>query len=402
MINRIQDIKNIGTFADTHPASIELSKLVLIYGPNSQGKTTLCDVVKSLKLQDAHYITERKTVGQIAPQIVSFNFSNGKTAKFQNGAWQLSDGISDVSKIEIFDTAFVFDNVFTNNVIEHKNKENFTRFIIGEDSIALSRELTRLNEQKNTLSRQLDAVIETIETVLQGKIDLKQFIKLPFQSDIHDEDVALLGLQTNIKDEENNRKNIVTIKNLVFPTVLPLVDTTVFNIYDVINDTLASNYSFQKQDLLQLYTQHKTKCINDSNNSTMDNWLLQGTKWIKDDKCPFCGTSLTDNESIDVFLEFFSKEIQDYNAAVLSLRSQKKLSKIHSVTTKLIQNEELLGKINAKVYNEEANDLFYKLISLKEEIIKAYEDIGHLTSFIAVHLRTSLFHASFPYISDRD
>lgn len=44
MLSRIQEIKNIGTFLNSHPASIELSNLVLMYGSNSQGKTTICDV----------------------------------------------------------------------------------------------------------------------------------------------------------------------------------------------------------------------------------------------------------------------------------------------------------------------------------------------------------------------
>ena len=64
MISRIQEIKNIGTFLSSRPASIELSKLVLMYGPNSQGKTTICDVIKSLKNNDPIYITQRKTVVQ--------------------------------------------------------------------------------------------------------------------------------------------------------------------------------------------------------------------------------------------------------------------------------------------------------------------------------------------------
>ena len=230
MISRIQEIKNIGTFLSSRPASIELSKLVLMYGPNSQGKTTICDVIKSLKNNDPIYITQRKTVGQTEQPTVSFNFSNGKNAKFQRGLWCIDPGLGDISNIEVFDTAFVFDNVFTNNAIEHKNKESFTRFIIGEKSVNLSRELLALNEQKNELTRKYDSLAEDIERAIEKTLPLKDFIKAPYQADVHDEDVALLGIKTTIQEETKNLKNISAIKSLAFPTALLPIDINIFAI----------------------------------------------------------------------------------------------------------------------------------------------------------------------------
>lgn len=373
MINRIQEIKNIGTFLNSHPASITLSDIVLVYGSNSQGKTTLCDVVKSLKNQDPLFITQRKTVGQTDSPIVSFHFLNGKNAKFYRGAWHLDVGACDVSKIEIFDTSFVFDNVFTNNAIEHKNKENFTRFIIGEASVTLSKELLHLNEQKNELSRQFETISKDIESILEKRISLKDFLKIDFKEDISNEDVLLLGIKSTIQEETKNQKDISSIKSLIYPTKLDPICLEPFETIKEINEILKSFYSFQKHDLLELYNKHKKTYINSSDTVKIDNWILQGQQWIINNHCPFCGTSLTGNEKIDVFVEIFSKDIQKYNQKVLSISDIKFPTKINITPTKIIQNEDLIGKINAKVFDANILDLFGKLLSLREEILKQYE-----------------------------
>lgn len=374
MLSRIQEIKNIGTFLNSHPASIELSNLVLMYGSNSQGKTTICDVFKSLKNNDPVYITQRKTVGQVDQPTVSFNFSNGKNARFQRGSWCIDPRLGDMSNIEIFDTTFVFDNVFTNNAIEHKNKENFTRFIIGEKSIKLSKELMELNEQKNALAHSRDSLISDIESEIKSIMSLEDFIKVPYQIDIHDEDVALLGIKTTIKDETTNLESISDIKKLKFPTTLPSIDISILIEINNINQILTSSYSFQKQDLIELYNKHKKTYINSSNTSKIDNWILQGTQWIIDQHCPFCGSSLAENESIDVFMEFFSKEIRDYTQKVLSLNKTKFPTKLDVNPTKIIQNEDLAKAINEKVFDEKVANLYHSLLGIRENLISDYED----------------------------
>lgn len=374
MLSRIQEIKNIGTFLNSHPASIELSNLVLMYGSNSQGKTTICDVFKSLKNNDPVYITQRKTVGQVDQPTVSFNFSNGKNARFQRGSWCIDPRLGDMSNIEIFDTTFVFDNVFTNNAIEHKNKENFTRFIIGEKSIKLSKELMELNEQKNALAHSRDSVIADIESEIKSIMSLEDFIKVPYQIDIHNEDVALLGIKSTINDETKNLESISDIKKLKFPTTLPSIDISILIEINNINQILTSSYSFQKQDLIELYNKHKKTYINSSNTSEIDNWILQGTQWIIDQHCPFCGSSLAENESIDVFMEFFSKEIRDYTQKVLSLNKTKFPTKLDVNPTKIIQNEDLAKAINEKVFDEKVANLYHSLLGIRENLISDYED----------------------------
>lgn len=53
MIERFKEIKNIGTYKNAEQiASCGFNKTTIIYGNNSQGKSTFCDILKSLSYND--------------------------------------------------------------------------------------------------------------------------------------------------------------------------------------------------------------------------------------------------------------------------------------------------------------------------------------------------------------
>ena len=56
MIKKFVTIKNIGKFKNCNASGdVELKKLNVIYAENGRGKTTLCDILRSLKTSDAEY-----------------------------------------------------------------------------------------------------------------------------------------------------------------------------------------------------------------------------------------------------------------------------------------------------------------------------------------------------------
>lgn len=48
-ITRIKQIKNIGTYRDSSNGRIQLKPFTFIYAANTYGKTTFCDIMRSLK-----------------------------------------------------------------------------------------------------------------------------------------------------------------------------------------------------------------------------------------------------------------------------------------------------------------------------------------------------------------
>lgn len=132
MIKRIVNIRQVGLYANISLNSYEFNKLTFIYGLNSYGKSTLCDIFKSLSKNDPSLIENRKTIpsGSLAPHVTLSvsDFQNPpkeKRLEYKNSKWERNE-ISNM--IEIFDTKFIYDNIFTGLSIERNNKENFTEF----------------------------------------------------------------------------------------------------------------------------------------------------------------------------------------------------------------------------------------------------------------------------------
>ena len=62
-LERIRKINNIGTYEKAGNGQIALKPFTYIYASNTYGKTTFCDILRSLKENDISIINNRKTIG---------------------------------------------------------------------------------------------------------------------------------------------------------------------------------------------------------------------------------------------------------------------------------------------------------------------------------------------------
>ena len=86
MIERIIAITNVGKFVNCKAAGdVTFRKLTLIYGENGRGKSTLCDILRSLATGDGDRIAGRKTLGSDVPPLTEILVTGGKR-KFSNGS----------------------------------------------------------------------------------------------------------------------------------------------------------------------------------------------------------------------------------------------------------------------------------------------------------------------------
>ena len=87
MLEKIVTIKNIGKFRDCQAlGDVQFRKLTLLYAENGRGKTTLCDILRSLKTGDAAYIEGRHTLGSPNEHEVNLRLEN-TNAIFGSAAW---------------------------------------------------------------------------------------------------------------------------------------------------------------------------------------------------------------------------------------------------------------------------------------------------------------------------
>ena len=137
MLKRIQDLKSIGCFFNDHPASIQFEPLTFIFGENCYGKSTLCDILRSLSDDCTDYITDR-----------SFDLpgTDGESPiNFDQNGWNPT--LPDDVRIHVFDTDFIHRNVFTGLTIERRNQENITQFVLGEAGVRTAKDIEKLNSE---------------------------------------------------------------------------------------------------------------------------------------------------------------------------------------------------------------------------------------------------------------
>jgi wobble nucleotide-excising tRNase len=138
MIERVREIKNIGSYENAGSGNIRFKPFTFLYAANTYGKTTFCDILRSFKTNDISLINLRRRIGikDIEKCLVGLTI-NSKNVNYDGEKWIVPSDADIRNNIEIFDINFVNENVFTNFNIEHKNKENLTSFILGERSVDL-------------------------------------------------------------------------------------------------------------------------------------------------------------------------------------------------------------------------------------------------------------------------
>src|SRR4051794_10889142 len=100
---------------DCKAAKAEFSKVSVIYGSNSYGKSTLCDIFRSLAENDSDLIESRKSIPSGTSPKVTLNFAiNGvpeNPVSYANELWQQK--LPSNVKIAVFDSNFIARNLFT-------------------------------------------------------------------------------------------------------------------------------------------------------------------------------------------------------------------------------------------------------------------------------------------------
>ena len=366
MLKRIKTIKNVGTLAEVHAAQCGFSKFTLIYGGNSYGKSTLCDVFTSLRDDNNIAIEKRKTVNSTDAPLVSLSFSDADhemEVLYKNLHWERSRFCE---SLEIFDADFVHRNVFTNNSeIDQNNRVNLTEFIIGEDAIVAATALQKLNEEKNDIDR-ARKIVE--EKVLKSGFEVGDLLKITYKEDVKAEDTLCLSLKQNIADQKKNEDNLDAIKNLPLPHPFTQIPDN-YGEYERINRILASEFSFEADNLLEKFIEHKTKHL--STEKDADDWLQKGKEYSKNEACPFCGQPIVDNELVASYFIIFSDEFKAYNEAVKTLKLQKLDSGcLDKIQLQSEQNRQMMESICSKILNTELTNLKEEVISSSGELLK--------------------------------
>lgn len=380
MIKRINNINNVGAFREfPNGGSIQFEKLTFIYGLNTKGKTTLTDILSSLKENEPSLITERRSIPPLeSRQTVQISLRPDPTASeiqcvFVNDSW--TQLISN-ENLHIFGSDFIHKNLFTGLSIERQNKENFTRFVLGQQGVQLA---TQIADDKRLLRQKRAAISNLQPPYLRDKPEAEH---LPFLStdptsiNLEVSKQQLADLEQRLRQEQQRLQRPTEILSVEDISQFNATTTNVQELVNQTNDLLEREFNEISSAAIAKLQAHIQNNFEITENA--EQWIKEGLDTQKNDSqnCSFCGQSLENaTDLLNAYHSYFNEAyrlfISDISNTIERLRRQWQalnFNSLNAVTAKqtlLLQYAQLLN-----------TDAFTALITRLNELIDSTNEIS--------------------------
>lgn len=249
-------------------------------------------------------IDRHKRLNAISSPKVEIKLEDNSLCRYDNGKWNKTN-----HDIEVFDSYFVADNVYSGMEISADNRKALYKFVVGNTGIEIARKINRLKSMSVDLQREKTKLIDEIKNLIHYN-DVETVVKLAPKKDI---DILLSQKQQEFKISSNNE---VIIKHEELPNIKSF--TLPFNTRQI-KSLLQKSIDCISEQYLTFISQ-RINTLKNNGLSNAEKWLADGlaeVNTINDDSCPFCGQSLSGaKEIIDGYNLYFSKE---YNQLINSI-----------------------------------------------------------------------------------
>jgi wobble nucleotide-excising tRNase len=278
MLKRIIKIKNIGRFVDCYPAGCEFAKETIIFGYNTQGKSMLTAILRSIQTGNNDIIIGRKTFGATTDKYVEIDFEEGGANDkyvFQKRVWNKSN-----PNILIFDSKFITENIFEGENITFDQQKSLNTVIIGKKGQDLHDEIVELQNKSDGFAKQ------KAEKTREFKQHFKELSFEEFKSLAKDDkiDKKINGKDMEIKFELEKGDIKKAIKSYIY---------SVSEIRFSIRDNLAKTLDVKQEEIEKHIKSHF------STHENARTFLSEGLEFLKEKPtdgnkrtCVFCGQEL--------------------------------------------------------------------------------------------------------------
>jgi wobble nucleotide-excising tRNase len=307
VITKIKRLKIIGKFYDFSGTenALEWRRNTFVFAPNAYGKSTLVNVLRSLRDNDPKLMRARKTLGATgSPQAVIV--IDGMNHCF-DGRWDKS-----FASIKIFDAPFIQANILAHEIV-HEHKKNIHKIIIGAQGIKLADEFAALKTKEKAKSQDVAKLTEQF-TRSRFTLPLDAFLAMPPAKE------ATIGeriqeLEKDIKSKES--ETVVRGFGFTVQATSPSFDLSTAK--SLATKILAAVNEVTQKKVLA----HIDRNFKDKNQARQ--FIRQGLDLLHAD-CPFCGQDLRNAADLlkayrELFDEAFRVYQQSLSQEVSSLRN---------------------------------------------------------------------------------
>lgn len=299
MITKTILLKNIGKFYDfsDNSPTLDWHKNTFVFAPNAYGKSTLVNVLLSLRDNDPKLILGRKTLGTDAPPKAVIMI-DGEIHAFDGTRW-----IRSFSAIQFFDVPFIHTNILTHE-IGHEHKKNIHKIIIGAEGLKLAEELTDLKTNEKVKRQLVENLTDQFSRGL-FTISIDAFLAIE-----PGEEAAVGQRIRTLEEAVKSKQSESVVQGLGLPhsTGAPAFDLSIAKV--LATTKIASAHEAAK-NLVLAHIDHN---FSDKNQAIP--FIRQGMDLMQAE-CPLCGQDLKNAaELLEAYREFFDEAFQNYQRDV--------------------------------------------------------------------------------------
>jgi wobble nucleotide-excising tRNase len=320
MIEKFISIKNIGRFRDCIPrGDVTFRKLTLLFAENGRGKTTLCAILRSLQTGRHEFISERKTLGADNPTSIQIRIG-GATVNFRNNIWSITH-----PDIAVFDSVFIHDNVYAGDYVDHDHKKNLYNIIVGATGVQLAKLIKELDDNIRDTNTDIRTKKDIVSKTLPNGVTLDVYLSWQPVADIETKMQQKNSAITNHQRTLEKTTEIQT-KGLISKITLPIFPSDFLTTLGKQLIDITADAEARVRQQIHAYNMAKLG----------ETWLSQGLNFVADDKCPFCGQGIHENELIAAYRSHFNDAYKALKQEVAQL-SQRISSTIGETAFRTVQ-----------------------------------------------------------------
>lgn len=302
MLQRVISIKNVGRFKNCAAGGdVTFRRYTLIFAENARGKTTLCDILRSLSTNAPDIIIGRATLGTTDLPEVQLLIPGGRL-RFRDGAWN-----SPYPNIRVFDGTYVRENVFAGDVVDTEHRRNLYRVIIGAQGVTLAASVNSLDDQIRSKTNEIRDNRNQIQRLLPQGMTPEAFIALADDPEI-DARIAAKEQELQAARQAAQLQQKAGLTALTIP-VFPAAFAT------LLAKTFASVAADAERHVGEHIERHRMHARGEP-------WITEGLRYVADDSCPFCGQRIDAVGLIQDYRAYFSREYHALRDEVTALKNQ--------------------------------------------------------------------------------
>jgi wobble nucleotide-excising tRNase len=302
MIQRINTIKEIGRFknlASGKGVQADFSAFNVVYALNASGKSTICDIMRSMSSGDPKCLLGRKRLSaDTDPEVIFSIASEGgrETVRYQNGKWHNAENSPPV---HVFDERFVAENVFVGRHIDIEQRRSLYGLVIGSKGVALRKAVDDAEEDLREKTTALGEATNALLRAVPKSWDTESFRML---EKVEDVDNCILEAEKNLQSASQTKGKSDAIRERKELKALNVASVP-GNLDQVLAATLDDAALAAEQKIREHIKEHAEGLSID--------WIGQGHRAQTGSGCPHCGQEMDGLEILQSYRAFFSGELQE-------------------------------------------------------------------------------------------